>query len=584
MLQTPSRSGPTSGPCSPILIVLVAAATCAGRVAAAPPPGSPQLDGRARVILGPGGERADDAVRHGILAGTAPVPATIFEVRRKLERFGGSLATHIVANRGFENPEAGSFSFFESYAGPIPGRTVSEGELFLGFFSERRGDTLAVQQSFAPGLMIELIAWDWTKRAFNFWELVGNGTGSEWHYRGDSGDILADVARINVGAVSPQFGKRLRCSGCHTLGGPIMKELSPPHNDWWTDEHKLSLGTIRLRPGPDAANPENAAARLFASAHDASNLSRLVRVSTDRMIAERAARAGDGQDLKQELRSLFATMEMNLASDLRPWTERTARPPPSPRTIQVPAAFFADERLTGDRTPVEVPADVYGAALGRAGVRFAPDEVAGLAETRHAFLVPVRSHVDDAVIDSLVRRGLLDDELVADVLAVDPTTPVYSAGRASLIRFVPARAQSAADLRAQLVEALRGGDAAGRDAAARELLANLTDPARTAAHHRQAARAFLDTCRRQAGSPDIVSGWLSVASQRRLEVAAAETSRNPRGTILEPGFRVIFPVDRLQSRPGRLRLDPATAGALGGASPGRRARPAADRPGPGSGR
>jgi hypothetical protein len=50
-----------------------------------------------------------------------------------------------------------------------------------------------------------------------------------------------------------------------------------------------------------------------------------------------------------------------------------------------------------------------------------------------------------------------------------------------------------------------------------------------------------------------------MASQRRAEVKAAETSKNPRGQILEPGFRVIFPVDRLQSQPGQLRLDEATA-------------------------
>ena len=52
-------------------------------------------------------------------------------------------------------------------------------------------------------------------------------------------------------------------------------------------------------------------------------------------------------------------------------------------------------------------------------------------ETRHAFVVPTRSAIDDGAIAGLIRRGLLDDELVADVLAVDFTTPVYSKARAS---------------------------------------------------------------------------------------------------------------------------------------------------------
>ena len=167
---------------------------------------------------------ANDAVKRGILAGSTP--RTIFEVRQKLLGFGGKLETHIVANRGHQNPKEGSFSWFETYTGPIPGGTVKRGELYLGFFSERQGDTLQVMQGFEPGLMIELIAWDPARQVYDFWELTGKGTGSDWHFRGDSNDILADTATINTQAAHPAFGQRLRCSGCHTQGGPIMKELA----------------------------------------------------------------------------------------------------------------------------------------------------------------------------------------------------------------------------------------------------------------------------------------------------------------------------------------------------------------------
>jgi hypothetical protein len=40
----------------------------------------------------------------------------------------------------------------------------------------------------------------------------------------------------------PIFGKQLRCSGCHISGGPIMKELTEPHDSWWRTTRPLPLG------------------------------------------------------------------------------------------------------------------------------------------------------------------------------------------------------------------------------------------------------------------------------------------------------------------------------------------------------
>ncbi|MDB5096823.1 MAG: mreB 1 [Cyanobacteria bacterium RYN_339] len=500
----------------------------------------------AGLVQAAGVEGANDAVKKGILAGSTP--KTIFDVRQKLLGFGGKFKTHIVANRGHENPKEGSFSWFETYTGPIPGGTVKDGELYIGFFSERQGDTLQVMQGFEPGLMIEIIAWDATKQQYDFWELIGTGKGSEWHFRGDSNDVLADVAAINTKDAHPAFGTRLRCSGCHTQGGPIMKELAAPNNDWWTDAHRLELADMKLKAGTNAQDPANVAAALFHGAKDASDLAGDVKLGINKLMDARDRRGGDGQSVKQQLRPLFAPMEINLASDAKPFRERTAG------SVELPSGFFVDERLAGGDLPaIKVPTGAYAGALAAAGSRFAPDE-ANTAETFHAFVVPVRSYIDNRAIDGLEARGLVDPELVADVLAVDFTNPLHSAARAGLIRYVPDHAHDAADLRAQLIAAL--GPAKG-DPAARELLANLTDPARTAAAHRTRARAFAATAAKAA--PEAIGDWLRMASQRRAEVKAAETSKNPRGQILEPGFRVIFPVDHLQPQPGALHLDETTA-------------------------
>lgn len=484
----------------------------------------------------------DDAVTRAILSGS-PVPRDITAIRRRLQtELGGTLATHIVANGGHEHPTRRGVMFmsFESYEGPMPGGRVDEGELFIGYFLEPRGRELVVGSGF-----VEVIAWDRTTRRFNFWELL-DGT---WHFRGDSDDVLENIRDINVGTTAPSFTFHrqssdgtpiLRCSGCHTLGAPIMKELEAPHNDWWTEGQELPVGSFT----PDAET-----AALFTRAIDASHLSALVKNGAERLMAARAegSRAGT---LQQQLRSLFATMEMNLVSDTAPFSERDQRG----TAVEIPAAFFADARLAPAGRPISVDLATYKEALARVDARF-PTKTSSTRESRHAFVVPAPSFIDARVVDDLAKRGVVDEETIADVLAVDFTTPVYSRVRSSLIRFVPSTAANAADLRQKLIAELK--KAPVDDAGAKELLANLTDPARTAAAHRARAAAYLAACEKAAGSVDAVESWLRLAAQRRAAIEQAETALSPHGVITEAGFRVIFPL-QLSATPGALHMNPQT--------------------------
>jgi hypothetical protein len=264
--------------------------------------------------------------------------------------------------------------------------------------------------------------------------------------------------------------------------------------------------------------------------------------------------------LKQQLRSLFTTMEINLVSDRVPLPERERQN----GAVELPQDFFVDSRLVGRRESIPVPLALYKEALTQVGSRFAPGETSGLVETHHAFLVPARSYMDNRMIETLMQQGILDEELVADVLAVDFTTPVFSPARASLIRFVPETAKDAAELRDQLLTALKTAPA--HDRAAQELLVNLTEPTRTAAAHQQAATAYLAACGQVATSLEAVVDWLRVAAQRRHELEKAETARHPQGgRITEPGFRVIFPVYAQEPEAGALRLDPTTGRAVSSA-------------------
>jgi hypothetical protein len=367
---------------------------------------------------------------------------------------------------------------------------------------------------------------------------------------------LADVTRVNAGANPPVFAEapKLRCSGCHTLGAPIMKELDAPHNDWWTTARKLNLGPFSLSSGTSPLDSAHVAGSLFRNAADASNLSKQVKATIDRLVAARSEAVPSGLTLKHQLRSLITTMEMNLVSDSAPLND-------SARTsIEIPQDFFVDARLVGDRRPISVDKAIYGKALAKVGSRFAEGETPGLVESHHAFVVPARSHIDNRIIDALIMRGVLDDELVADVLAVDFSTPVFSGVRASLFKLLPNQAKDAADLRWQLIVALK--NRAPQTQVARELLTNLTDPGRTAEVLQKAARAYRDTCVQAAGELDAVVDWLTIASQRRREVTAADTAQHPDGQITEPRFRHVFPTDKLKPSAGALRLSPSTCRAV----------------------
>jgi hypothetical protein len=204
---------------------------------------------------------------------------------------------------------------------------------------------------------------------------------------------------------------------------------------------------------------------------------------------------------------------------------------------------------------VRVDVKAYGAALKNVGSRFPPEPSTSTAQdSHHAFLVPTRSFVDNRVVDDLLARGVLDQELVGDVLAVDLTTPVFSRDRVSLMQFFPAAASSADDLRTQLVAALK--KAGATNAAAQALLANITDPERTSAAHRKTAATFLATCQKAASTPGAIEGWLRHAHGQRDAIKRADTGQHPTGTIREDGFRNVFPSQ--PDPPRRFRLNQQT--------------------------
>src|SRR4030095_7754384 len=78
-----------------------------------------------------------------ILATSNPCPRNVVELRQQIASRGGTFATAFINNRGFHNPNAGSFSLFEIVTGDLKsiGR-VSDGEFFFGHFTRSAGPRL----------------------------------------------------------------------------------------------------------------------------------------------------------------------------------------------------------------------------------------------------------------------------------------------------------------------------------------------------------------------------------------------------------------------------------------------------------
>ena len=419
----------------------------------------------------------------------------------------------------FRDPQDGAFFLFEIVSGQLTALSLSidAGDLLFGHFLASDGSNLVSNTS---GLLVEAISWDPNKQLYNFYELVKDDQTqrASWFFRGDSSLILDDIQllyRQRTAAEQP-FHNQLRCSGCHVNGALIQKELAAPHNDWWTKSRPLPL---------DGLSPDPAVAKILQGLVDADELTKLVQAAPHRLAASSGYRkALQSRTMQEQLRPLFCAVELNIESDREPFDRKGA-------TVEIPAAYFADPRLGA--ASIAISRENYEQALQQLGSSM-PDPPGG-ADADHAWLAPVKANSDMVMTQALVEMGVVDNEFVADVLAVDFTNPLFSASRCALLKLVPT--ESGPDFLSRFRAALDTSS----DPAAKLLLENLTDPKRDANFHHQQVAAYLDACQKRASKPEAAIEWLSLLVQRRTEVDKAEISTHPRGHILESPDRVVFP-------------------------------------------
>lgn len=473
-------------------------------------------------------EHQNDPINQ-ILVNSRNCPVDVLMFRQVLKQSGLKLQPTMVANRGFHNPTQGSFSIFEIISGKMKnGFSVKKGDFFFGHFTtvDDKNQLILDQDPSSGSLMIEALAWDTVKDLYNFYELRGNGVQGQWFYRGNSADIYADNQSLYLqkDAAHPKFGSRLRCSACHNSGGPIMKELQEPHNDWWTKKRELDFA---------GRKPDFALMQIMEDLVAPERLANSVKVGMRQLLGTAHQKS---LLLQEQLRPLFCTTEINLESDKVSNTNHT-------ENVVIPSGFIVDTYLYKPTNDIVILRENYNYALKVLHSKF--PETSEI-DADHAWLTPVKSFADHEMIQRLISDGIINKQFAMAVLSVDALNPIFSKKRCGLLRYVP----EVYTPDWQLIFSNNLNNANSENA--KQLLENLKDT-----HLQIKTKKIMQQCQTRLQEKSNVVDFVRLLAQRRKEVKDAEISKNPRGQILEPGFRVIFPdIDRAKKdRAKNLELD-----------------------------
>ncbi|TAL65070.1 MAG: hypothetical protein EPN84_02175 [Legionella sp.] len=434
-----------------------------------------------------------------ILQDAKTCPSSSLDLQAIFQRQGLPEQINMVANRGRHNPVLGSFSFFEA---------IAQGELFIGYFTKaQEGYVVLDNNPETKKLLLEAIAWDKEKKLFNFYELIGlDEQRSRWFYRGDSLDAALDNRHLYLGKLEEpnHFGRRMRCSACHNSGGPILKELSSPHNDWWQKKRQLIL-----QPN----HPDTQVMHLLERLSDVADFAKVVRQGMAKLDFSTQL------SLQEQLRPLFCTTEINIES-----SEEVDR-------VQIPSAFWINPFL--GKLDLSISLAHYQKALEDFDLIFPETQ---LRDADHPWLTPVKGANDLAAIQQLLERGVISSYFMEAVLMVDFKEPLFSKVRCDLLALLPQKVDGS--WQKIFIQNLRQST----QQEARELAMALVEDRREV--FKLLRDNYFAALSLQFLSPLGVNQGVQRLIAMRQAVFASEISQNPKGQILEPGFRVIFPEPR----------------------------------------
>jgi hypothetical protein len=241
---------------------------------------------------------------------------------------------------------------------------------------------------------VEVIAFDESAGVFNYYETDGETL----NFFGNSKDMLKGTGD----------GDDRRCAGCHTGGGLIMKELRAPWLHWEGDTTT-----------PGVAELISAHEDLLGQQSDGIELEATVASANSTWNAKRLEILKEVGDTREILRPLFCTVEINIGSS-------------GPFGVSFPSNMLVDPQL--GFVSVSVDQAIYDELIAANGQRVGST---GKSDTFFPWAFAERATADSDFVAQLVNAGIVDDELVRDVLMVDFTRPVFSDDRCGLLDSVP---------------------------------------------------------------------------------------------------------------------------------------------------
>jgi hypothetical protein len=338
-----------------------------------------------------------------------------------------------------------------TFSGSTQGQILDNNLMLSVFFDE--------QQFPENPERIEAWGFDSGRGRFNYYVMDRSAGVHSWKFRGSSdGADGLDLA-----------GRSGTCLACHRNGGPVMKELLRPWNNWHSVDSQatyllstanpsarwpVALQSPRFRERLDQA--ENLEGKIIAAIRqfNTKRVEAALQKNSDGTVAV------DGQGLskvlegRRVLKPLFQTTEFNLTSSqqksrLHPLPATSTQGPDEP--VVIPNSFFLNANLIGVGGGVRgfVGLGITSAEQFSAAAKVSPQEYKELVtktgtklfgkpgDADFAWFVPEPSQIDNDMVDRLLRIGVVSPEFVAAVLAIDLETPVLSAERAQLLNFIP---------------------------------------------------------------------------------------------------------------------------------------------------
>lgn len=345
---------------------------------------------------------------------------------------------------------------------------------------------------------VELIGFDAAAGQFNYYALEGG----KWKFFGGSRSLVEEGYDCTSGACVPKAASHRRCANCHTGGGLVMKELNSPWVHWEGDT---------TTPGAQATVDKFKS--LWGKKSDGIELESTVKGGNSAWTPKRIELAKASGSVADLLRPLFCTVELNLQGSS---TQTSAS-----GMTQVRSDFLFDPAWSKSGVPVDA-AD-YVALLAANGQRIVDGQNQQLkgpmgqpvVDTVFPFTFPERSGADVEYVQKLVAAGVVDDELVKDVLVLDFTRPIFSKARCEMLQFAPeltAEKRTAQAIKEGFVANLKAANPAPATIAG-ELLANLGADGQAATHGAK-LDAFLTACKARP-KKEFLADAMTIASQRR---------------------------------------------------------------------